>query len=80
MNSQAMRRAVVCSVLSALVFVFTAAAAAAQQPSVAVSWLEWQLRHDLQGAGRFVGENGGLCRDAHWSLQRKQFPAGAVGH
>jgi len=48
--------------------------------SVAVSWLEWQLRHDVQSAGRFVGENCGLCRDAQWSLQRKQFPAGAVGH
>jgi catechol 2,3-dioxygenase-like lactoylglutathione lyase family enzyme len=47
--------------------------------SVAVSWLDWQLRGDTQSAGRFVGENCGLCRDAQWSLQRKQFPATAGG-
>jgi len=43
--------------------------------SVAVSWLDWQLRGDMQSAKRFVGENCGLCQDAQWSLQRKQFPA-----
>jgi hypothetical protein len=37
---------------------------------VAVSWLNWQLRGDAQ---RFVGEECGLCKDAQWSLQRKQF-------
>lgn len=42
--------------------------------SVAVSWLDWQLRGDTQAARRFVGEDCGLCRDARWSLQRKQFP------
>jgi hypothetical protein len=42
--------------------------------SVAVSWLNWQLRGDAQSARRFVGEDCGLCRDAQWSLQRKQFP------
>jgi hypothetical protein len=42
--------------------------------SVAVSWLDWQLRNDTQSANRFVGEECGLCRDARWSLQRKQFP------
>ena len=47
--------------------------------SVAVSWLEWQLRGDRTSAERFVGENCGLCRDAAWSLQRKHFPA-AAGH
>jgi len=41
--------------------------------SVAVSWLNWQLRGDAQSAKRFVGEDCGLCKDAHWSLQRKQF-------
>jgi hypothetical protein len=41
--------------------------------SVAVSWLNWQLRGDAQGARRFVGEDCGLCKDARWSLQRKQF-------
>jgi hypothetical protein len=41
--------------------------------SVAVSWLNWQLRGDAQAAKRFVGEDCGLCKDAQWSLQRKQF-------
>jgi hypothetical protein len=48
--------------------------------SVAVNWLDWQLRSDRQSAGRFVGENCGLCPDSQWSLQRKQFPATASGH
>ena len=47
--------------------------------SVAVSWLEWQLRGDMESAKRFVGENCGLCADAKWTLQRRQFPASA-GH
>jgi len=38
-----------------------------------VSWLNWQLRGDAQSAKRFVGEDCGLCKDAQWSLQRKQF-------
>jgi hypothetical protein len=42
--------------------------------SVAVSWLNWQLRGDAQSAKRFVGEDCGLCKDTRWSLQRKQFP------
>jgi hypothetical protein len=42
--------------------------------SVAVSWLNWQLRGDDQSAKRFVGEDCGLCKDPQWSLQRKQFP------
>ena len=41
--------------------------------SVAVSWLNWQLRGDAQSAKRFAGEDCGLCKDAQWSLQRKQF-------
>ena len=48
--------------------------------SVAVSWLDWQLRGDRQSAGRFVGEHCGLCQDAQWSLQRKQFPVVPGGH
>jgi dienelactone hydrolase len=43
--------------------------------SVAVSWLEWQLRGDGGSARRFVGEDCGLCHDSQWSLQRKQFSA-----
>jgi hypothetical protein len=43
--------------------------------SVAVSWLNWQLRGDRESAKRFVGEKCGLCQDARWSLEREQFPA-----
>jgi len=43
--------------------------------SVAVSWLDWQLRGDTASAKRFVGEDCGLCQDARWSYERKQFPA-----
>jgi hypothetical protein len=42
--------------------------------SVAVSWLDWQLRGDARSAKRFVGDDCGLCKDTQWSLQRKQFP------
>ena len=42
--------------------------------SVAVSWLDWQLRGDVQSGKRFVGEDCGLCKDAQWSFERKQFP------
>ena len=67
----------------------TTAVATAQQPdtpgtgrfpamkdaaSVAVSWLDWQLRGDARSAKRFVGDDCGLCKDTQWSLQRKQFP------
>jgi hypothetical protein len=41
--------------------------------SVAVSWLDWQLRGDADAARRFVGDDCGLCRDASWTLQRKNF-------
>ena len=43
--------------------------------SVAVSWLDWQLRGDTRSAKRFAGEDCGLCQDSQWSLQRKQFSA-----
>ena len=42
--------------------------------SVAVSWLNWQLRGDAQSARRFVGDDCGLCTDSQWSFQRKRFP------
>ena len=42
--------------------------------SVAVSWLNWQLRGDAQSATRFLGDDCGLCRDPQWAFQRKQFP------
>jgi dienelactone hydrolase len=37
--------------------------------SVAVSWLDWQLKHDPQAAKRFVGTGCGLCADPDWKLQ-----------
>jgi hypothetical protein len=43
--------------------------------SVAVSWLDWQLRRDPEAARRFVGDDCGLCRDASWTLQRKNLSA-----
>ena len=43
--------------------------------SVAVSWLDWQLRGDAASAKRFVGDDCSLCQDSQWSLQRKQFAA-----
>ena len=43
--------------------------------SVAVSWLDWQLRGDTRSAARFVGEACGLCQDSQWSFERKQFSA-----
>jgi dienelactone hydrolase len=43
--------------------------------SVAVSWLDWQLRGDATAARRFVGEDCGLCRDAKWTYQRRNFAA-----
>ena len=42
--------------------------------SVAVSWLDWQLRGDAESGKRFVGDDCGLCKDAQWSFERKQFP------
>jgi hypothetical protein len=42
---------------------------------VAVSWLDWQLRGDAKAAARFVGDKCGLCTDAKWKLERKNFPA-----
>ena len=42
--------------------------------SVAVSWLDWQLRGDAQSGKRFIGDDCGLCRDTQWSFERKQFP------
>ncbi len=40
--------------------------------SVAVSWLNWQLRGDKQAAKRFVGKDCGLCTDASWSVDSKK--------
>ena len=48
--------------------------------SVAVSWINWQLRGDAESAGRFVAEDCGLCQDMRWSLERKQFPAAGASN
>ncbi len=40
--------------------------------SVAVSWLDWQLKGDVQAARRFVGPDCGLCRDPAWKVERKR--------
>jgi dienelactone hydrolase len=44
--------------------------------SVAVSWLDWQLRGDAAAARRFAGEDCGLCRDSRWQYERKNFSTG----
>jgi dienelactone hydrolase len=41
---------------------------------VVVDWLNWQMRDNAQAARRFVGEKCGLCSDARWTLERKNFP------
>ena len=41
--------------------------------SVAVSWLNWQLRGDKEAAKRFVGADCGLCKDSLWKVERKNF-------
>lgn len=45
--------------------------------SVAVSWLEWQLRGDATAAQRFVGADCGLCRDSRWKYESKNLAHGA---
>jgi dienelactone hydrolase len=43
--------------------------------SVAVSWLDWQLRGDAAAGRRFVGDDCGLCRDSRWQFDRKNLTA-----
>src|SRR6478736_661150 len=42
--------------------------------SVAVSWLQWQLRGDKAAKARFVGKDCGLCKDPQWTLEKKKIP------
>jgi dienelactone hydrolase len=42
--------------------------------SIAVSWLDWQLRGDPVAAKRFTGKDCGLCRDAKWTYETRNFP------
>jgi catechol 2,3-dioxygenase-like lactoylglutathione lyase family enzyme len=43
--------------------------------SVAVSWLNWQLRGDAAAARRFAGDDCGLCRDSAWTFELKNATA-----
>jgi len=38
---------------------------------VVVDWLQWQLRHDVDAAGTFLGEDCRLCQDPDWTLATK---------
>jgi hypothetical protein len=40
--------------------------------SVAVSWLDWQLKGDKSAAQRFIGTDCGLCKDSQWTVERKR--------
>jgi hypothetical protein len=42
--------------------------------SVAVSWLQWQLRGDEKAKARFAGKDCGLCNDPKWKLEKKMIP------
>ena len=41
--------------------------------TVAVNWLNWQLKGDAIAARLFVGVDCGLCRDPRWQVQRRNF-------
>jgi dienelactone hydrolase len=43
--------------------------------TVAVSWLDWQLKGDKQAARRFTGADCGLCTDPAWKVQRRGIEA-----
>jgi hypothetical protein len=42
-----------------------------REASVAVSWLDWQLKGDTRAAARFTGADCGLCKDETWKVQKK---------
>ena len=42
-----------------------------REASVAVSWLDWQLKGDARAAKRFVGADCGLCKDPDWTVESK---------
>jgi len=37
--------------------------------------LDWTLKGDRLAAKRFIGPDCGLCKDAAWKIDRKNFPA-----
>jgi hypothetical protein len=46
-----------------------------REASVAVSWLDWQLKGDARAAERFVGAACGLCKDPDWNIDSKNLSA-----
>ena len=46
-----------------------------REASVAVSWLDWQLKGDARAAERFVGAACGLCKDPDWNVESKNLTA-----
>ncbi|MCW2396457.1 MULTISPECIES: hypothetical protein [unclassified Sphingobium] len=42
--------------------------------TVALAWLDWQLKGDPRAARWFVGADCTLCTDPRWTVQRKNFP------
>jgi hypothetical protein len=46
-----------------------------REASVAVSWLDWQLKGDKRAAERFVGADCGLCKDKDWKVDSKKLSA-----
>jgi dienelactone hydrolase len=39
--------------------------------TVAVDWLDWQLKGDRKAAKRFIGKDCGLCRDSGWVAESR---------
>jgi hypothetical protein len=46
-----------------------------REASVAISWLDWQLKDDARAAKRFVGSECGLCKDPDWKIDSKNLTA-----
>jgi hypothetical protein len=46
-----------------------------REASVAVSWLDWQLKGDARAAKLFVGADCGLCKDRDWKVDSKNLTA-----
>jgi len=42
-----------------------------REASVAVSWLDWQLKGDARAAKLFIGSDCGLCKDRDWKVDSK---------
>jgi dienelactone hydrolase len=42
--------------------------------TVALAWLDWQLKGDEKASRWFVGKDCRLCTDPRWTVERKNFP------